>query len=423
MDAGPRGVQRRRSHGTMGAVTSRPDADRCPGVLRPHRAEDGAVLRIRIPGGRVDAAALRQLSEASRRCADGDVRLTSRANLQLRGVRTNGDGTVVGGLAEALAAAGLLPHPTHDRVRNIMCSPLTGLAGGRADLRPTLAALDAAICAAPDLAALPGPFLFALDDGRGDIGVARADLAAVAVGDDRVRIWAGGVPGPELPLAAAVPALFGLARRFVDLGSPAWHVRELPGGGRRFLALTDADEPPVDRLPAAADPAPLGVLGQYDGRMVASVLAPLGRLTGPQVHAVADAAAAGQGRLIVTPWRGVLVPDLLTSSAIGGLTEQGLIADDDSGWRGVTACPGLCCARGAGDTEDPARQIAARPARSPQLPVHVVACARACGRPSGRHVLATVNRSTVEIRCGETVTEVPVSETAAVAAGLRDGAR
>lgn len=415
----------------MGAVTTRADADRCPGALRPHRAEDGALLRIRIPGGRVDAAALRQLSEASRRYADGDVQLTSRANLQLRGVRTNDDGTVVGGLVDALAQSGLLPHPTHDRVRNIMCSPLTGLAGGRADLRSALAALDAAICAAPDLAALPGPFLFALDDGRGDIGVARADLAAVAVDDDRVRIWAGGFPGPELPLAAAVPVLFGFARRFVDLGSLAWHVRELPGGGRRLLARADPAElsagalavRPVAGPPVAADPAPLGVLGQFDGRMVASVLVPLGRLTGPQVLALADAAAAGQGRLIVTPGRGVLLPDLRSSSVMDGLTGQGLIADDDSGWRGVTACPGLRCARGTGDTEGPARQIAARPARLPQLPVHVVACARACGRPSGRHVLATINRAAVEVTCGEERIEAPVVRAADAVAGLREGAR
>jgi precorrin-3B synthase len=165
------------------------------------------------------------------------------------------------------------------------------------------------------------------------------------------------------------------------------------------------------------------MLGQYDGRMVASVLVPLGRLTGPQVQALADAAATGQGRLIVTPGRGMLVPDLLSSSALAGLTGQGLIAGVDSGWRGVTACPGLRCARGAGDTEGPARQIAARPAPTGQVPVHVVACPRACGRPSGRHVLATVGRLSVEIRCGETAIDAPVGAVAGAVAGLRDGAR
>ncbi|WP_420124516.1 nitrite reductase, partial [Nakamurella sp.] len=378
-------------------MTNGAAADRCPGVLRPHRAQDGALVRIRIPGGRIDASALRQLGEASARYADGDVHLTSRGNLQLRGVRTRPDGAVDDALVAELAAAGLLPHPTHDRVRNIMCSPLTGLAGGRADLRPVLGALDAAICTAPDLATLPGPFRFALDDGRGDIGVQRADLGAVAVAGDRVRIWAGGVAGPEVPLAAAVPALFGLARRFADLGSTAWHVRKLPGGGRRFLGLPESVEAagpgPVaaagEPVRPAGDPTPLGVLGQADGRMVASVLVPLGRLSGPQVSALVEAAATGRGgRLIVTPWRGVLVPDLRSASAMAGLVAQGLIDDEGSGWRGVTACAGPRCARGAGAPGAPARAVAARSGRGPSVPVHVVAGPRCCGAPAGRHVLA-----------------------------------
>jgi precorrin-3B synthase len=353
------------------------------------------------------------------------VQVTSRANLQLRGVRTRRDGAVDDGLVEALARAGLLPHPSHDRARNIMCSPLTGLAGGRADLRSAVDALDAAICAAPDLAALPGPFLFALDDGRGDIGVARADLGAVAVADDRVRIWAGGVAGPEVPLAAAVPALFGFARRFADLGSAAWHMRELPGGGRRFLGLAGSPGISSDEVPAVPpiDPAPLGVLGQANGRMVASVLVPLGRLSGPQAQALADAASTGADRLIVTPWRGILVPDLRSSAVMAALTAEGLVADDESGWRGVTACAGTRCARGAGDTEGPARQIAARTGRAASLPVHVVACARCCGVPSSRHVLAMVSPSAVEIRGGGRTLVVTTDEAARVAAGLRDGDR
>lgn len=413
----------------MGAVTTRAGTDRCPGVLRTHHAEDGAVLRIRVPGGRIGADALRQLGRASARYADGDVHLTSRANLQLRGVRTRADGAVEDGLLADLDAAGLLPHPTHDRVRNILCSPLTGLAGGRADLRPALAALDAAICAAPDLAGLPGPFLFALDDGRDDIGVVRADLGVLAVGHDRVRIWAGGVPGPEMPLAAAVPALFGFARRFVELGSGAWHVRELPGGGRRFLGLAPAGTTDggtlLDHAPPepAGDPPPLGVLGQADGRMVASVLVPLGRLSGAQVYALAGAAPAANAPLILTPWRGVLVPGLPSAVAMAGLVALGLVDDDGSGWRGVTACPGTRCARGAGDTDGPAREVATRSGRPPAAPVHVVACPRRCGTPAGRHVLATVGRSSIEIRWAGTVIEAPAAQAAELVAGLRGGLR
>ena len=58
--------------------------------------------------------------------------------------------------------------------------------------------LDTALCADPDLAELPGRFLFALDDGRGDVASLAFDLGYRAVDDDqgllvRRRIRAPGV--------------------------------------------------------------------------------------------------------------------------------------------------------------------------------------------------------------------------------------
>jgi precorrin-3B synthase len=112
---------------------------------------------------------------------------------------------------------------------------------------------------------------------------------------------------------------------------------------------------------------------------------------------------------VVTRWRGLLVPDLpATTEATAGaiieaLTAAGLVADEGSPWLGVTACAGLRCARGTADTELVARQVVAASGRSPLLPVHVVACPRACGRPSRRHVLATAGRGGVEMRCGDKI--------------------
>ena len=381
------------------------------------------MLRVRIPGGRIAAAKLQALSAAAAHCADGDVQLTSRANLQLRGVRTTADGSASAGLVDALAGAGLLPHPTHERVRNIVCSPLTGLVGGLADLRPVVGELDAALCARPDLAALPGPFLFVLDDGRGDVGVARADVGILALSADLVRVWAGGVPGPEVPLAASVATMIGLGdefqRRSAGTERVCWHVRELPGGGSGLLR-TSAE--PAD--PGPGEVAPLGALTGGDGRVVLSVLAPLGRLTAPQVGALAEAAVTGA--LVVTPWRGVLVPGVQeadASSVLAGLTATGLVADDRSPWRGVTSCPGTRCARGAGDTGALVRQIVAASPRSAQLPVHVVACARACGRPSRPHVLALVDRQRVEICCDEGTVDTSRQQAPAMIATRRQAQR
>ncbi len=161
-------------------------------------------------------------------------------------------------------------------------------------------------------------------------------------------------------------------------------------------------------------------MGQHDGRTLVSVLAPLGRLTSPQVHALADAAGRAGGALIVTPWRGVLIADVPAGAAdLTQLAAAGLILEDASPWRGVTACPGTRCAHGVGDTGAVARRVveASSPGRS--LPVHVVACGRACGRPTGRHLLVTVDRRRVEIRGGTGVVEESAAHAPELVAAMR----
>ncbi len=160
--------------------------DACPGALRLHAADDGFLARVRIPGGMLDEAAALLLADAADRLGDGHIDLTSRGNAQLRGL-----GASCGGeLAEVLGRAGLLPAPAHERVRNIVASPLTGLDGpGAADVAPWVAELDRELCAVPAAAALSGRFLFALDDGRGDVTSLAADVNVLAQQADRALLW------------------------------------------------------------------------------------------------------------------------------------------------------------------------------------------------------------------------------------------
>ena len=90
------------------------------------------MARIRVPGGQLTAEAFRVVADGAAELGDGSVELTSRANLQVRGLA---DGAETA-LAARLFEAGLLPSATHDRVRNILASPLTGRdAHGHADAR------------------------------------------------------------------------------------------------------------------------------------------------------------------------------------------------------------------------------------------------------------------------------------------------
>jgi precorrin-3B synthase len=361
----------------VGPVQPRALADRCPGLLRPHRAEDGLLVRLRVPGGQTTSAVLRELGRISDDLGAGGIQLTSRGNLQLRGL----DAARTAELVQRVAEVGLLPSVTHERVRNLVASPATGLLPGRADLRAMVRELDLAICSTPELAELPGRFLFALDDGSGDVSSLRFDLGyradgpAVAAGGTVLVGGAG--QGFRVAATEAVPELIALAVAFLRARKavePApWHVAELAD-----LSEVDGRLRPVRAFGADGGPLPLGRLGD-----AASVSVPLSVLDRGQLAAV-DRAAAG-GPVVVTPWRGLVIPG--AAAALRELAAAGLVVDDGSPWSQLTACVGAPgCARSAISTRAVAAALAAELTAPPRLPVHLSGCARRCGAPASPYV-------------------------------------
>jgi len=281
---------------------TRAATDRCPGVLRPWIAEDGALVRLRLVGGVVTRAELDELLALAAELGDGNLHLTSRANLQLRAL-PHDDGALPRQVVERIRSAGLLPSPLHELVRNVMVSPLTGRRGGRADLRPVAAALDSGLCADPAFARLAGRFLFVLDDGRGDLALRRSDLGLVALDRATAQLRVGSRGwGRVVPLVDAAAALLDLTRRFLGAhGSgptAAWHVDEL-------ASPIEEPQPRDSRTRVASGPPPFGWVDQDDDRRAWHVDVPDGVLTPwlAQTLPVADS-------LIVTPWRSLVLPDL-----------------------------------------------------------------------------------------------------------------
>lgn len=271
--------------------------DRCPGVLRPWPADDGMLVRLRLPGGRVTVPSLNALIEVAERFGDGRIHVTSRANLQLRALPADGDG-LPGDVLTAIEATGLLPSREHDLARNVMVSPQTGLAGGRADLRAVVAYLDAAVCASPELGGLPGRFLFVLDDGRGDLLDRPCDLGLVALSHETAQLRIGEAWGPVVGVAEAPRHLVALAMDFLAArGSgpdAAWHVHEL-------AAPLRVPQPPAVDLPAAQPPLAFGpVPGGFHQAVPPE---------GLDRAAVDLLGVAAPDQVVVTPWRGVLIPE------------------------------------------------------------------------------------------------------------------
>ena len=340
--------------------------DRCPGVLRPHQAADGAMVRVRVPGGQTTGTALVALGRAAGRYGRGLLQLTSRAGLQVRGLPAD----LPDAFEAEVVAAGFLPSASHERVRNVVASPLTGLHGGLADLRPLVRELDAALQSDPALASLPGRFLFGLDDGRGDISALEPDLGYRALGPDHGLLLVGAGRGRPVALGEVVPALLDLARDFdaARAASGAWRVHELP-------AWVDA-QPDLDPLTAPEPPScPVGGVGAH-----ASVSVPLGFLTPAQLVAVTN--LAGHGAVVVTPWRGLVVAD--GADRLAELTATGLVADAASPWTAISACVGApWCESGRVDTQQLVGSVVGLDARWPRT--HVSGCERRCGAPSGPH--------------------------------------
>ncbi len=288
------------------------EQDRCPGVLRLHEAADGLLARVRLPGGRIDARGLRAVASTSR-MGNGIVELTSRASLQIRGLA---DGAVVA----PLIAAELVPSPSHERVRNILASPL---AGPEADA--LVAELDRALCADPALANLSDRFLFAVEDGTGLHG-READVTIVV--------------GGQISVEEALDA----ARQ-----------------GRRIPGVVSPDHP---RLGAAL---------QADGRLAVTVMPPLARVSPDQLDGLAE--LVSEVRIGVA--RTLTAFDLDPSA----LRALGFIDDPDSGWFGLTACAGLgACAKARRDVRREAAMRASR-RRAGDPPEHYAACERNCGAP------------------------------------------
>ncbi|GHE44803.1 hypothetical protein GCM10017673_53660 [Streptosporangium violaceochromogenes] len=393
---------------------SRPDA--CPGALRVHAAADGGLARIRVPGGRLTPSQLSELARAASGFGAGVVELTSRANVQVRGLGEEGRA----GFAACLAEAGLLPSSSHERVRNILASPLSGCdTAGLLDAGPLVAELDRRLCSRPGLAALPGRFLFALDDGRGDVAWLDPDAGILPIGADRAAlILAGADSGLRVPVGSAVTALLAAAEAFLaeaaeaaasgatspgntgntgttgttgastgttpetsagafagasSEGGRIWRIGELPGGAGRVAAriraalgpLLAAGGPRFGPAAGREGPGPVGPVGASGGpggRAALGVAVPLGRLTRAQAELLAGLAAGGEVRL--TPWRGVVLPGLRPAGVAGAaalLAEAGLVTDPSSPWIGVTACAGRPgCARALADVRSDAARATAR---------------------------------------------------------------
>jgi precorrin-3B synthase len=374
----------------------------CPSAHQPFAALDGALVRVRVPGGIVPASHARAIAGVAG--PDGVVELTNRANLQLRAI----DPGRVDDARRALVAAGVVDADgERDERRNVLASPTAGVdAAELFDTRPLVIAVDALLGSAR--ARGLSPKFGVLLDGGGAVHVrGRAhDLALGAVLDEdgqvvlEVQLVTGlpvdgrGTSGrplgvrPERALEV-VGAVVDACARFGRAST--WS--DACGAASVRAVLAEAGAVPIGAVGATAESSrPVGVVAQRQpGLVLVGCLPTLGRLDGRTLDALADVADEfGTGALRTTPWRGLVVPGVGEGSAravVDRCEALALTCDPFHPVNAVVACAGNTgCASGWRDVQHDARALLARleglaPHERPAT-VHVSGCAKGCAHPA-----------------------------------------
>ncbi|MDA9480385.1 precorrin-3B synthase [Bradyrhizobium sp. CCBAU 65884] len=358
----------------------------CPGALRPMLSGDGLVVRVRPFGGRLEAPQISGLAELAGQHGNGLIDVTSRANLQIRGVSEVGHRPLIDGLARL---ALLDPDPATEARRNILVTPFWR-AG---DATQSLAAeLEEAL--EDNALALPTKFGFAIDDGTSR--VLAGDSADIRIERDRTGrlvVRADGAKlGRSVARGEAVSTALALASWFLVSGGAT-------GGRGRMAAHIASGAALPQSLRGEIEPAPVMAAsrpGHYpQGAMV-------GVAFGQMLHTTLHQFAGCGHALRMTPWRMVLSEGKREMPSAPGLITEPF----DPALR-VIACSGAPrCREAHADTRALAAALAPRIAADTRL--HVSGCGKGCAHSGAAAVTLVATRAGFDLVRDGSIRDEPV---------------
>ena len=388
------------------------------GALEDAEIEDPFfMLRVRIPGGQLDAGQLRAIAGVAKEYGRDLADITDRQNVQFHWLRIEDIPAVWARLEEVGLSS---QEACGDVPRNIIGCPVAGLdATEILDASEVLHATNAIATTSPDLTNLPRKYKTAIS------GCARQctahevnDISFVGVvgpdGEPGYDLWVGGglstnpmlaqrlgafVPPDRVPAVwTAVTSLFrdyGYRRlrsrarlKFLVADWGTERFREVLE--REYLhgnALPDGPPPP---LPAPGSRDHLGVHRQRDGSYYVGVAPHTGRTSGTQLWQVADLAEAfGSGRVRTTIEQKLLildVPEHAVAELVSELASVDLQASPDVFRRGTMACTGIeFCKLAIVETKGRARDLYTELSRrlpdfDTPITINVNGCPNSCAR-------------------------------------------
>jgi precorrin-3B synthase len=335
----------------------------CPGALRPMQSGDGLLVRVRPHCGRLRTDQAAGIAALATKYGSGLIDVSSRANIQIRGVRSESHP----GLIDGLRALDLIdPTEAVETRRNVMVAPNWSCGD---DTQQIARSLEAALTV-PDAPDLPAKFGFAVD--TGGVPVLRgsqADIRIERAGNFLIVRADGSTRGARTQKSQAVARAMDLARWFLASGGGgqgrgrmAGHLAAGAVLPKVFTHHASAEHQPFRPEPGAS---PEGFLVGFEfGQLSARTLAGLAAL----------------GSLRLTPWRMIMIEGLTNAP-----TDPALITQPGDPRLRVVACTGAPgCSQGQQQTRPVARRLA--PHVPPGQTLHVSGCAKGCAHPGAANL-------------------------------------
>lgn len=356
----------------------------CPSLYEPMEAGDGWLVRVKPPLSQLTAATALGLADAAARFGNGVIEITSRANLQIRGLAPGG----FADFAHAMFGLGLAAaDQAFERIRNVTVSPLLGDDPGIAPETAMIAAdLFNGLWENVNLHALHGKFSFAVDGG-GILPVSAlwADITLRAADNRWLVIPNGSTQAAIVTPKTAAAAALALARVCLESGSS--RMRPLITERSESECFAKAGIQDFEKMStpiiAAPRPGPYVYRDSHDGGLL--VAPRFGQLSSGDLSMLADLATRhGNESIRVTPSRLLAITGLRAGTVAEVSTElrnADMIVDSHDPALNIIACPGSPnCRNGQTSARlDAAYLSRQRPGAFPTL--HISGCSKGCAHP------------------------------------------
>ncbi len=346
------------------------DGHRTASLTPNELSDDTFMMRVRIDGGQLTTEQTKVLGALSHEFGRDTADITDRQNIQYHWIRIED----VPEIWERLEAVGLrTTEACGDVPRGFLGSPVAGIAADEIiDPTPTIRGIVDQWIGSPEFSNLPRKFKTAVT-GHPSIDIPHEinDISFVGVVHPELGpgydVWVGGALATTPKLAKrlgvwvsqeeAPEVWHGVVSIFRDYG---YRLRRTHArlkflvedwGPEKFRQVLE-DEYLHRKLhdgPAAhPDGSPddhIGVHAQKDGNVYIGFAPTVGRLSGPKLTTIAEAAEkAGSHRIRLTPYQKLLVLDVLPERAdelVAELQQLGLQAHPSSFRRATMACSGI----------------------------------------------------------------------------------